>query len=167
MDSIEKKIRKIFTLKDAVKLKREAMFDDSTKAIETHVPTHSKNSVALIPIARSSGSTPIVTCGSTSSGMADGKSVDASVATLRVVAIGERIGDPVRENPWTMAIVLATSANRNKGLVRIVDMVFLFARVTKVSGVDDINLIRNASIPFGFDERTKHTLIIEFSSLFD
>mmetsp|Transcript_19991 Transcript_19991/g.49742 ORF Transcript_19991/g.49742 Transcript_19991/m.49742 type:complete len:222 (-) Transcript_19991:69-734(-) len=91
----------------------------------SRVPTHSKNSVALIPIARESGSTPIVSWGSTSSGIADGKSVDASVATFRVVAIGERIGDPAEENPLAVAIMMATSTNRNKGLLQIVDIVLI------------------------------------------
>ena len=60
--------------------------------MDTHVPINSKNLTGSIPIARSSGSTPIVTWGSTAStvaGIADPKSfvTSVSVATLIRVVI--------------------------------------------------------------------------------
>lgn len=95
------------------------------KSNKTHVPTHSKNSVALIPIARSSSSTPMVTWGSTSSGIADSKSFEDSVATLMVVNTAERLGDPTGENPLVIANKIAMNTDKTSGLLRIVDIVLL------------------------------------------
>jgi hypothetical protein len=90
----------------------------------THVPTHSKKSSAGIPRASSSGLTPIISWGSTFTGMADPKSFtvdgsETSVATLNAVVVvvvvhrvdivvGRRFDDGLLENPSAIDKLIAT-----------------------------------------------------------
>ena len=87
------------------------------KDYKTHVPTHSKNSVAFMPMASFSSSTPIVTCGSISS------PTSASVATLKLVTTRGRLSVPTGENPLAIANVIAITTDKLKIVRQIVDII--------------------------------------------